>query len=52
MCALKGWQTIVEATKECTVAFNGIDVGEYFDAAVAALCLKRGITLIQGGTFC
>mmetsp|Transcript_612 Transcript_612/g.660 ORF Transcript_612/g.660 Transcript_612/m.660 type:complete len:140 (-) Transcript_612:77-496(-) len=29
-----------------------IDVGDYFDAAVQALCLHRAIPLIQGGTFC
>ena len=52
MCALKNWQTVVEVSKEATVCFNMIDVGEYFDAAVASLCLKRGITLVQGGTFC
>lgn len=33
-CALKEWQTIVELSKEATVCFNMIDVGDYFDAAV------------------
>ena len=29
-----------------------IDVGEYFDAAVMALCLQEQTLLIQGGNFC
>lgn len=32
--ALKEWQKIVELSKESTVVFNMIDVGDYFDAAV------------------
>jgi molybdopterin/thiamine biosynthesis adenylyltransferase len=51
MCALENWQKIVELSKEATVIFNMIDVGEYFDAAVQSLCLKRNIPLIMGGTF-
>ena len=34
------------------MCFNTIDVGDNFDAAVASLCIKRGIDYIQGGTFC
>lgn len=34
MCALENWPKIVELSKEATVIFNMIDVGEYFDAAV------------------
>ena len=34
MCVLKNWQKIVELSKEATVVFNMIDVGDYFDAAV------------------
>ena len=52
MCALENWQTIVEISKEATVCFNTIDVGDNFDAAVQSLCIKRGIPYIQGGTFC
>ena len=37
--ALKQWQTIVKLCDESTVVFNMIDVGEYFDAAVSALCM-------------
>jgi hypothetical protein len=29
-----------------------IDVGDYFDAAVQSMCMKLGLPLIQGGTFC
>ena len=52
MCALENWQKIVELSKEATVVFNMIDVGDYFDAAVQALCFVRQIPLVQGGTFC
>lgn len=52
MCALENWQTIVELSKEATICFNTIDVGDNFDVAVASLCIKRGITYIHGGTFC
>jgi molybdopterin/thiamine biosynthesis adenylyltransferase len=46
MCALENWSKIVELSKEATVIFNMIDVGEYFDAAVQALCYNRRIPLI------
>ena len=32
--ALTNWPKIVELSKESTVVFNMIDVGDYFDAAV------------------
>jgi molybdopterin/thiamine biosynthesis adenylyltransferase len=51
MCALQNWPKIVELAKEATVIFNMIDVGDYFDAAVQALCFMRQIPLIMGGTF-
>ena len=34
MCALENWPKIVELSKNASVIFNMIDVGEYFDAAV------------------
>ena len=40
-CALKHWNKIVELSKEATVVFNMIDVGDYFDAAVQSLCFLR-----------
>jgi hypothetical protein len=46
MDALKNWQTIVEISKEATVVFNMIDVGDNWDAAVAALCIKRNLLLV------
>lgn len=49
--AVKKWQKVVELSKEATVIFNAIDVGDYFDAAVSSLALKRKVPLIQGGTF-
>lgn len=52
MCALKNWGKIVEMARGATVVFNMIDVGDYFDIAVQALCMKLGLLLIQGGTFC
>ena len=51
MCALENWSKIVELAEGANVIFNMIDVGEYFDAAVQALCMKRKIPLIMGGTF-
>ena len=36
--------------KEAHVVFNCIDHGEYFDIAVAAMCLNYKIPLIMGGT--
>ena len=51
LCALENWGKIVELSKEATVVFNMIDVGDYFDAAVQSLCKVRGIPLIMGGTF-
>ena len=40
------WQRIVAFSKQATVVFNMIDVGEYFDAAVQALCMSRDLLLI------
>jgi hypothetical protein len=51
-CALENWPTVIELTKEATVIFNMIDVGQNFDAAISALCLKNDKLLIMGGTFC
>ena len=50
--AMKQWQKVVELSRDCTVVFNMIDVGEYFDAAVQALCMQQDKLLIQGGNFC
>ena len=52
MCALKNWQEIVRQVDQASVVFNLIDVGEYFDIAVQALCMKKKKLLLQGGTFC
>ena len=52
MCALKNWQEIVRQVEQATVVFNLIDVGEYWDIAVQALCMKKKKLLLQGGTFC
>ena len=51
MNALTNWDKIVEASKDGTVLFNMIDVGDYFDAAVQSLALVRGIPMVLGGTF-
>lgn len=50
-CVEDNWDKIVEFSKEVTVVFNMIDVGDYFDAAIQSLCMLRSIPLIQGGTF-
>jgi hypothetical protein len=51
MDALTNWDQIVRASEDCTVMFNMIDVGDYFDAAVQSLALVRGIPMVLGGTF-
>lgn len=43
---------MVRLAAEATVVFNMIDVGENFDLAVQALCIKKRLLLIQGGNFC
>mgnify|MGYP001063026344 CR=1 FL=1 len=50
MDVLKEWPKIVECAQECTVLFNGIDVGDYWDFAVASLGLRLGIPVVVGGT--
>ena len=47
----KEWQKVVEAIKQCDVVFNCIDYGEYYDLAIASLCLKNKLPFIMGGTF-
>ena len=44
--ALKNWQKIVQLCDISTVIFNMIDVGEYWDAAVQALCMQKEKLLI------
>lgn len=51
MNALTHWGEIVKAVKDCTCVFNMIDVGDYWDLAVQALCLKYKIPFVSGGTF-
>lgn len=48
---LPNWHRVVEMSRDVTVIFNMIDIGDYFDAAVAALALKRKLPLVTGGTF-
>lgn len=49
--ALTGWKQLVEIARQCTVLFNGIDVGDYFDVAVQSLGLALGIPVSVAGTF-
>ena len=42
---------MVEIARECTVLFNGIDVGDYFDIAVQSLGLALNIPVSVAGTF-
>ena len=51
MDAVKNWDRIVEFARESTVVFNMIDVGDHWDYAVQALCLRFGLTFVSGGTF-
>ncbi len=46
---LKEWGKVVEASKECTVIFNMVDVGNYFDFAVQSLALLRKVPMVIGG---
>lgn len=48
---LKEWCKIVEVSRECTVIFNMVDIGNYFDFAVQALALNRRIPVVVGGTY-
>lgn len=47
---LKHWDKIVEVSKECTVIFNMVDIGNYFDHACQSLALNRKIPMVIGGT--
>jgi hypothetical protein len=49
--ALQHWDKVVEIAKECTVIFNMIDVGDYFDLSIQSLALRLHIPMILGGTF-
>jgi hypothetical protein len=40
------WQRVVTLSEQATVVFNMIDVGEYLDLAVQALCMAKGLLLI------
>jgi len=51
MDVLNHWHKIVEISKECTVFFNMVDIGDYFDYACQSLCLNRKIPLVIGGTY-
>eukprot|EP00475_Leptophrys_vorax_P032517 TRINITY_DN5023_c0_g1_i1.p1 TRINITY_DN5023_c0_g1~~TRINITY_DN5023_c0_g1_i1.p1 ORF type:complete len:286 (-),score=70.07 TRINITY_DN5023_c0_g1_i1:27-884(-) len=47
----KDWATVVKHAKECTVLFNNIDIGGYFDYAVLALAKKLGIPYSAGSSY-
>jgi len=42
---------VVEIAKQCTVIFNGIDHGEYFDFAVQSLCVQRDIPYCTASSY-
>ena len=46
------WGRVVELAKDCSVIFNMVDVGEYFDACAQSLAMVYQIPLIMGGSFC
>lgn len=50
--ALKNWSQIVELAKKCTVIFNNIDVGAYFDYATLSLAKSLGIPYAAGSSYC
>jgi len=44
------WAKIVNIARECTVIFNTIDRGDYWDFAVASLAIKFNLIYCDGGT--
>ena len=48
MDAVKNWKKIVEISKSCSVIFNNIDVGMYFDYAMIALAKTLHIPYVAG----
>ena len=49
--ALENWGRIVEIARQCSVVFNCIDFGEYFDFAVASLCKSLKIHYLSGSSY-
>lgn len=49
--AVKEWGRVVALIQEATVVFNGIDVGQYFDIAVGAMCRKQRIPYGAASTY-
>eukprot|EP00494_Astrolonche_serrata_P029851 UN30118 len=45
------WSKVVELAKECTVIFNNVDVGEYYDYAVLTLAKTLGIPCCMGSSY-
>eukprot|EP00010_Vexillifera_abyssalis_P004054 CAMPEP_0201552854 /NCGR_PEP_ID=MMETSP0173_2-20130828/18664_1 /ASSEMBLY_ACC=CAM_ASM_000268 /TAXON_ID=218659 /ORGANISM="Vexillifera sp., Strain DIVA3 564/2" /LENGTH=277 /DNA_ID=CAMNT_0047963415 /DNA_START=27 /DNA_END=860 /DNA_ORIENTATION=+ len=50
MNVLSEWGKVVEKAKECTVIFNNIDIGGYFDYAVIALAKSLGNVPVGAGS--
>uniref|UniRef100_A0A6B2LEU1 THIF-type NAD/FAD binding fold domain-containing protein n=1 Tax=Arcella intermedia TaxID=1963864 RepID=A0A6B2LEU1_9EUKA len=49
--ALTNWSKVVSIAKQCTVIFNNIDVGHYFDYAVISLGKSLGIPVVAGSSY-
>lgn len=50
VCALERWDIVVAMAKECSLIFNTIDHGDYFDFAVSSLARSLNIPMVDGGT--
>ena len=49
--ALLSWSIIVQIARQCSVVFNCIDFGEYFDFAVTSLCKSLRIHYLTGSSY-
>jgi len=48
---LTNWPRVVEIAKQCTVLFNNIDIGHYFDFAVLSLGKSLSIPVVAGSSY-
>jgi len=45
------WPKVVAVAKQCTVLFNNIDIGHYFDFGVLSLGKSLGIPVVAGSSY-
>jgi len=49
--AMASWPEVVALAKQCTVVFNGIDIGPMWDFCVNSLCKELGIPYVASQSF-